>query len=438
MTNTHALEKPQRIPIADAQADAFFPSGLEYNPPARGMWNIVHMGMLLPEAHQIFACAQGCLRGVILTAAEMRALDRLSWISVSESDMFDGTLESDIIDGVCEILQKLDKRPPVVLLYLSCIHLFAGCDFEMILSELSDRHSDITFVDCYMTPTMRQTVSPVTKMSVQLYGALRPQPLNPKAVGIIGNDRPTDEGSELVKIIRQNGFTLRDITLCQSYEDYCKLADCSINISYLPTAALAGEELQRRFGAKHLPLPVRYDFDGIAENYRTLCGALGVPVPDFSEETAQARQALRNTLDVIGDISIAIDYTAVSRPFELAWLLYEHGFPIKYVIADSAGGEESAFDKLKSNCPNLEIYAAANVNMLDMPDRAHEPVLAIGQKAAYYFATDHFVNIVANGGYYGYAGIQKIAALMTEAYQNPKDRKEVLRHKGFGCESCLL
>ena len=438
MTDTHTLDKPQMITISDAEAGAFFPSGLEYNPPARGMWNIVHMGMLLPEAHQIFACAQGCLRGVILTAAEMLALDRLSWISVSESDMFDGTLESDIIDGVCEILQKLDKRPPVVLLYLSCIHLFAGCDFEMILGELSHRYSDIMFVDCYMTPTMRQTVSPVTKMSAQLYGALKPLPLNPKAVGIIGNDRPTDEASELVRILRENGFTLRDITLCGSYEDYLALADCCINISYLPTAGLAGEELQRRFGAKHLPLAARYDFDGIAENYQLLCDALGVSVPDFSQETAQARQALRNARAVIGDRPIAIDYTAVTRPFELAWLLWEHGFSVKYVIADSAGGEEAAFEKLKANCPDLEIYAAANINMLDMPDRVHEPVLAIGQKAAYYFATNHFVNIVANGGYYGYAGIQKIAALMTEAYQTPKDRKEVLRHKGFGCQSCLL
>ena len=48
------------------------------------------------------------------------------------------------------------------------------------------------------------------------------------------------------------------------------------------------------------------------------------------------------------------------------------------------------------------------------------------------------MNFVVNGGYYGFAGIQALAALMTEAYRVPKDSRNVLRHKGFGCESCLL
>ncbi|MBR6337035.1 MAG: hypothetical protein IKR76_04815, partial [Ruminococcus sp.] len=62
------LDRPHFVKIADADIEGIFPSSLEYNPPARGMWNIVHTGMLVPGAHEIFACAQGCLRGVILTA----------------------------------------------------------------------------------------------------------------------------------------------------------------------------------------------------------------------------------------------------------------------------------------------------------------------------------------------------------------------------------
>ena len=218
MKRMDGLDKPACVRLADADVSALFRTGLEYNPPARGMWNIVHTGMLVPGAQEIFACAQGCLRGVILTAAEMLELERMSWISVSESDMFDGTLESDVIDGVCEILSKLDRRPPAVLLYLSCIHLFAGVDFDAIISELSRREPDIAFVDCYMTPTMRQTVSPVMKMSAQIYGALRPRELDANAVGLVGSDRPTDEDSELVRIIRGSGRRLLDITLCKSYE----------------------------------------------------------------------------------------------------------------------------------------------------------------------------------------------------------------------------
>lgn len=430
--------KPPSVRIADAEAGAFFASGLEYNTPARGIWNIVHTGMLVPGAHQIYACAQGCLRGVILTAAEMNALDRLSWISVSEEDMLDGSIETDIIDGTAEIVEKLGQHPPVVLLYLSCIHMFAGCDFEMIISELQARYPDITFVDCYMTPTMRQTVTPVAKMAAQLYAALQPLPENPKSVNIIGCDRPTDEQSELVQIIRGAGCTLRDITLCKTFDEYLQMAESTLHITYLPSAKLAGDTLAERFGTRHLYLPVSFDYDEIAAHYGTLCDALDIECPDFAETIAKAEQSLDDLHTLIGDTAIAIDFTAVTQPFGLAKLLCEHGMNVRYVVADAVGEDGAAFAWLKEHRPDLEIFAAANVNMLHFHAAPHEKVLAVGQKAAYYFAADHFVNIVSNGGYYGFAGICGLTDLMADAYRTAKDRSAVLRHKGIGCASCLL
>ena len=64
------------IRMADAKFPMPFASGLEYATPARGTWNIVHTGMLIPQAHEIFVCAASCLRGVVLTAAEMGAQER--------------------------------------------------------------------------------------------------------------------------------------------------------------------------------------------------------------------------------------------------------------------------------------------------------------------------------------------------------------------------
>ena len=71
------------VPIASAPWPKPFGSGLEYSPPARGPWTIVHIGMLLPEMHEIYVCAQACLRGVVLSAAEMNVQDRFSTITVS-------------------------------------------------------------------------------------------------------------------------------------------------------------------------------------------------------------------------------------------------------------------------------------------------------------------------------------------------------------------
>ena len=37
------------VPIGRAGFPAPFPHGLEYSPPCRGTWNIVHTGMLIPK-----------------------------------------------------------------------------------------------------------------------------------------------------------------------------------------------------------------------------------------------------------------------------------------------------------------------------------------------------------------------------------------------------
>ena len=425
------------VRLGDADYPSPFKTGLEYNPPARGVWNIVHTGMLVPQAHQIFVCAQGCLRGVVLTAMEMNAPHRMSWISVEENDMFDGTMEQDIIDGITEILGKLKYTPRAVLVFLSCIHLFAGCDFEVILDNLRGRFPHIDFTDCYMTPTMRKTVTPDVKMRIQLYDMLKPLPIDNRSVNIIGNDRPTDEDSELMKILRTNGFAVRDITLCGDYDEYLKMSESGLNITWLPTAKPSGESLAVRLGGKHLHLPAYFDFELTEENYRELCRDLEVTAPDFREGKALAEKALKKALEVVGDTPIAVDFTAVTLPFELAKLLCIYGFNVRYIFTDAIlPDDQKAFEWLRENRPDIMIYSAVDVSMEffrpECPETKGEKILAVGQKAAFYCGTDYFVNIVANGGYYGYSGTAKIADLIADAFSRKKDRREIIQHKGWG------
>ena len=72
-SNSMALEG---VRIADASFPLPFPRTLEYNAPAHGTWNIVHIGMAVPESHSIYVCSDNCLRGVVMTAAEMGCSDR--------------------------------------------------------------------------------------------------------------------------------------------------------------------------------------------------------------------------------------------------------------------------------------------------------------------------------------------------------------------------
>lgn len=428
---------PPCIPIAEADAAGFFTSGLEYDAPVRGKWNIVHMGMLVPECHQIYLCAQGCLRGVALTAAEMNALDRLSWIAITEDDIIDGSLESDIHEGVRDLLLEMPEKPRAVLIFVSCMHLFSGVDFGAMVELLRADFPEIGFIDCYMAPTMRKSLAPVVWLNMQMYGLLRACPQNPHAVSLIGCDRATDPASELHKILQSGGITLHDINLCKTYDEFQQIAESGLFLSYIPAGFRAAEETAKRLGAKHLHLPASFDAEEIAENYRRLCDALGIVCPDLSAERSAAESALRAAYAEIGEMPVAIDYSAVTQPFSLAKCLCEAGFCVKYIIADAAGEDADAFRWLSENRSDILLYSPTNINMLHMADAPHEPVLAIGQKAAYYFSTAHFVNTVSNGGHYGYEGIRAMAEQMLFAYRTEQDTRRLVSQKGFGCESCL-
>ena len=429
------------IPIRDAAFPAPFVSGLEYNAPARGPWNIVHTGMLIPESHQVFACAQGCLRGVILTAAEMLEMGRMSWISVDRNDLFDGSLERNIVDGTAEIVRKLPKKPRALLLFISCVHLFAGCDFEFMLNELRAMFPGIDFIDCYMNPTMRKSgLTPDQLMRRQLYAPFAPCPADPKTVNLIGNDRPTDETSELAQLVKAAGWELRDITLCRDYEEYMRMAKSSLEITYLPTAKAAGDALEKRLGRKHLYLPLSYDFDEIERNLARLSDALGIAAPDWSEAKRNALRALERAKEIIGDTPVEIDYTATPRHIGLAVLLAEHGFHVTRVYTDAMIEEERpAFERLRALAPDLILTATVHAKMRFAGKGVHErgDVLAIGQKAAYFSGTKHFVNIVSGGGMYGFDGIARLADRMVEAATHEQDTETVIQYKGLGCRSCL-
>jgi len=429
------------IAIRDADFPVPFVSGLEYNAPARGPWNIVHTGMLIPESHQVFACAQGCLRGVILTAAEMIAMDRMSWISVDQNDLFDGSLERNIVDGTAEIIRKLPKKPRALLLFISCVHLFAGCDFEAILNELRAMFPDIDFIDCYMNPTMRKSgLTPDQLMRRQLYAPFMPCPAEARTVNLIGNDRPTDESSELVQLIRAAGYELRDITLCRDYGEYMRMAKSALEITYLPTAKASGDALEKRLGRKHLYLPLSFDFDEIERNLNALAGALGIAAPDWTAAKKNAVRALEQAKKVIGNTPVEIDYTATPRPVGLAALLAEHGFRVTRVYTDAMIEEERpAFERLRELAPDLLLTATVHTKMRFAGKGVHEhgDVLAIGQKAAYFSGTKHFVNIVSGGGMYGFDGIARLAERMIEAASHEQDTETVIQYKGLGCRSCL-
>ena len=45
--------------------------------------------------------------------------------------------------------------------------------------------------------------------------------------------------------------------------------------------------------------------------------------------------------------------------------------------------------------------------------------------------------MIEGGGLYGYSGIEKFLRLMEEAYNEPKDTRDIIPRKGIGCASLV-
>ena len=421
-------------------------SGLEFNSPAHGNWNIVHTGMLLPEAIQIYVCADNCMRGVVLTAAEMNAADRFSFVIVEEEDLLNGNLEDVTIEGVTDVLKKRGDHPKAVLLFTVCLHHFLGCDLERVYEELEARFPEIFFIRCYMDPIMQKHgLTPDQKLRKSIYDALPERNAgksdSERSVTILGSDFALDESSDIKRLLERYEYTVQELPACKTWQDLLDMSKGSLFIDCYPAGKYGMETQAERLGRKRLYLPGSFDYDEIERQLKQLTDVLGLPElteNELAHERENCEKALTRAKDLIKDMPITLDYLYHPRPLGLAKLLLTHGFCVKSVYLDGISPEEKdEFIWLQEHAPELELIATIQVKMRVLPRGGSEEVLAIGQKAAYFSRSRHFVNLVQGEGLYGFDGIRRTAELMMEAYREEKDTEKLVVQKGWGCECCL-
>ena len=439
-----AISEKTEVTIGEASFPAPFQPGLEFNSPAHGNWNIVHTGMLVPEAQQIYVCADNCMRGVVLTAAEMNAAERFSFVIVEEKDLLGGNLEDITIEGVTDVLNRLPEKPKAVLLFTVCLHHFLGSDLDRIYGELESRFPEIFFMRCFMDPIMQKTgPTPDQKLRRAMYDAVPEAEADPGCVTLLGSDFVLDADADIRRISEHNGFKLRETAACETWEEYQKLGEGSLIIDCYPAGKFGVQQQAERLGRPFLYLPGSFDYEEIQwqeeqllEKLKELKGEItGL---DIKKEIRFCEEALSRAKKIIGDTPIALDYLFHPRPLGLAKLLLTHGFKVESIYLDSISPEEKdVFFWLKENIPELKLISTIRPEMRVRTRCSENKILAIGQKAAWFTGSRNFVNMVQGGGLYGFDGIRRTAQLMIEAFEAEKDPEDLIVRKGWGCESCI-
>ena len=459
--------KQSRIAAGKADYPAPFTAGLEFNPPVHETWNIVHIGMLFPQSHQIYICSDNCMRGVVMTAAEMNAIERFSCVVLEESDLHNGNLEEITLEGVTDVLTKLrrkrggDQMPKAVLVFPVCLHHFTGCDLGYVYRELEKRFPGIVFLKCWMDPIMQKTGptpdQKLRKAMMDVLGTGAPEPgLKTESkcgTALLGDIYALDEDSELMRLIRaadhKYGISSEPLQIqdCRTLEEYKKLAEREVLITRSPLAASSLRQTARRIGSRALYLPAACRYEEILDLLTAAGEALGISLEeagiDPEAEKSACERALSDLKARIGNTPVALDAVALQRPVGFARLLLEHGIEVKEIYLDAVSSEEEQdFAKLAKDWPDVLLCSTIRVEgrvlHAEALGQGHSAYLAVGPKAAWFSGTGHFVNVVDYAGMWGYSGIRKMAALMEDAYINEKDTRDLVPRKGLGCESLLL
>lgn len=435
-------KKDAVIKMEDASFPKPFASKLEYNSPVHGNWNIVHTGMQVPETIQIYVCAENCMRGVVLTAAEMNAADRFSYVIVEEKDLLYSNLEELTIEGVTDVLNKRGDHPKAVLLFTVCLHHFLGSNLKYIYRKLEERFPDICFIRCYMDPIMQKhSLTPDQKLRKAMYDPLPVCEADEKTVSVLGSDFVLDESSDIKRLLKRYGYRVRELPACNTWQELLEMSRGRLFLNCYPAGKYGMEVQAKRLGREHLYLPGSFSYEEIENQLKQLTDKLGLPElteEELAHERAACEEKLAEAKNLMGEMPIVLDYLYHPRPLGLAKLLLTHDFCVKAIYLDGISPEEKEdFLWLQEHAPELELIATIQVKMRVLPRGGEEKVLAIGQKAAYFSHSRHFVNLVQGEGLYGFDGIRRTAELMMDAYRNEKDTERLVIQKGWGCECCL-
>ena len=404
-----------------------FGETLRYVSPGHGGWGLVRIGALIPESYLLFVSPFACGRHGALGGVLNGIKDKASFLYIDEADIVSGGYEDLIPEAVEELLDFLEKRPKVILIFVTCIDDLLGTDHIQLNQRLSKRFPDVKFMSCHMNPiNENMKLTPAICMQRDLYSLLEKTEDNVNAINFIGNHSAVSRDCELYEIAERNGYQMRHISDFARFEDYLTMAQSKYNLVLSPIANVAAEQMQEKLGIGYQLAYNTYDLDEIRAFYQTLAETLGLEI-DVRPYEARARQKLKEAAALIGDYPIAIDYQAVKKPFTLARVLLEYGFNVEFMLIDAVKKIERAdYEYIVANHKNIEIVNAIHPDMIKHAYRGRKNYLCIGFDCAYATGSDKVLGILNDEFLFGYYGVEKLMTDLMDTFVKETDVEEMI------------
>lgn len=408
-----------------------FSKTLQYVSPAHGGWGMVRIGALVPESHQLFVAPFACGRHGALGGEVNGIKDRISYLYIDESDIVSGHYEHLIPDAVEELFETLEKRPKVLLIFVTCLDDLLGTDHDQLERRLSEQFPDVEFRSCHMNPISHDTkFPPGITLQNTLYSLLPKEDVKEDAINLIGNNVAVNKECELFKMVEPYGYKINHISDFDTFAGFQTMSKSKGNLVLSPVAKYASSTMEKNLGIEPLLAYHTYDMTEIEEFYGALSSQLNLTF-DYAQYKEEAMAAVEEARNIIGQHPIAIDYQAVRKPFTLAKALMEYGFCVELVMTDDVKSiEKDAYEYITEHYKEIQVTNAVHHDMVKHENEDRD-YLCIGFDCGYATNAKRVVDLKEDETLFGFYGIKELMSMMVKAYENQVNLHDIIEEAGL-------
>lgn len=390
---------------------------LHFNGPGAAGFGVKRTAMLLPESVMLLAAPSCCGRHGTITGKKMGFDDRMFYLQITERDMVTGKYLSRIPQAAKIIAEK---KPKVIFLCMTCIDAMMGTDLERIARQVEEE-TGIKTVGSFMDPIAREgRKAPMISVQKAVYSAIEPMSRNDKAANIVGNFVPLDHNSELYSILREKGYeNIRQISACETYEEYLMMGEADLNIVINPQAVAAAEDMEKRLGIPFVHLRNVFGPERIETELRKL----GVRQ---DKEKAEAENRILDFVHDHSGLRLGIGEAVNGNDLELALTFLEAGADVRYAFKNILTEYDlGIIERIADIRPEFRILSGVHPSMIS--GGIEKADVIIGLDAGYFSPGSISVCWNTEKQTFGYSGINALLDEVERRLADPIPHREQMR-----------
>ena len=384
------------------------PATLAFNSPGAQGFGVKRAGLAVPGSIMLIVAPGCCGRNTSMISSMKEYNNRFFYLCMDETDIVTGRHLKKIPKAVASICERLEKKPSVVMICITCVDALLGTDMERVCHK-AEEYAGIPVKPCYMYALTREgRKPPMVHVRQSIYSLLEPKKKKGNVVNLLGYFSPLVDDCELYELLHGAGVkTIHEISRCSDYAEYQTMAEANFNLVLHPEARFAAEDFHDRLKIPFIELRRLYQIDKIGSQYQAFGAALGIEF-HAEEQKKQAQEAIESFRKVCPDPVFAVGECANADPFELSLALVKYGFKVAEIYGTITVENFIYIRQLKKLSPQTKIFSNMEPTMLYYDPTESGVTLTIGKDACYYHPNTKGIHWNEERQPFGYAGVRRL------------------------------